>query len=51
MEQQTDGIEWVLATLFVLGFVAVIVSAIIEIRKYRQGDPNDVESERGEQTE
>jgi hypothetical protein len=39
MENQTDGVEWVLATMFVLGFVAVLVAAVLEIRRFRRGDP------------
>ena len=39
MEPQTDGLEWVLATLFILGMLAVVVAAVREIRKFRQGDP------------
>lgn len=39
MEPQTDGLEWVLATLFIAGMVAVVVAAVREIRKFRQGDP------------
>jgi hypothetical protein len=36
---QTDGPEWVLATLFVAGCVIAVVAAIREIRKMRRGDP------------
>lgn len=43
MEQQTDGVEWVLATMFVLGFVTVVIAAIREIRRFRQGDPGGEE--------
>jgi hypothetical protein len=39
MEAQTDGVEWVLATLFIAGMLAVVVAAVREIRKFRQGDP------------
>jgi hypothetical protein len=39
MEPQTDGLEWVLATLFIVGMLAVVVAAVREIRKFRQGDP------------
>jgi hypothetical protein len=39
MEAQTDGIEWVLATLFCLGILSVVVAAVREILKARRGDP------------
>lgn len=39
MNAQTDGVEWVLATLFLLGMVVVIVAAVLEIRSFRSGDP------------
>ena len=46
MEPQTDGPEWVLAALFVLGFVVVIGAAIREFSKLRKGDGDDPESKR-----
>jgi hypothetical protein len=46
MEAQTDGLEWVLATLFIAGMVAVVIAAVREIRKFRQGDPGG-DDERG----
>lgn len=39
MERQTDGVEWVLATLFVVAIAFVIVAAVREIRRVRAGDP------------
>jgi len=45
MGPQTDGVEWVLATLFIAGMVAVVVAAVREIRKFRQGDPGGDEEQ------
>ena len=39
MERQTDGPEWVMATLFVIAMFVVIGAAIREIRRLRAGDP------------
>jgi hypothetical protein len=39
MEAQTDGVEWVLATMFVVAIVITIVAAVREIRRVRRGDP------------
>lgn len=39
MEPQTDGLEWVLATLFIVGMIGALVAVVREIRKFRQGDP------------
>jgi hypothetical protein len=39
MEAQTDGVEWVMATLFVGAMVLVAVAAVLEIRKAGRGDP------------
>jgi hypothetical protein len=36
MEAQTDGPEWVLASLFVLGVLVVIAAAIREVRALRR---------------
>ena len=47
MGPQTDGVEWVLATLFIAGMVAVVVAAVREIRKFRQGDPGGDEEQGG----
>ena len=45
MENQTDGPEWVLATLFIIGFLVVIGAAVREIVKLRRGDPGGVDRE------
>jgi hypothetical protein len=39
VERQTDGVEWVLATLFVVAMLLVIAAAVREIRRVRAGDP------------
>jgi hypothetical protein len=39
MDAQTDGVEWVMATLFIGAMVLVAVAAVLEIRKTRRGDP------------
>jgi hypothetical protein len=39
MGAQTDGVEWVLATLFCLAILLVVGAGIREIRKMRKGDP------------
>ena len=39
MERQTDGVEWVLATLFVISILFVVVAAVREIKRVRAGDP------------
>ena len=39
MERQTDGPEWVMATLFVIAMIVVIAAAIREIKRLRAGDP------------
>jgi len=47
MGAQTDGPEWVLATLFLAGIVVVIVAAVREVRSLRRGrDRVDDERER-----
>jgi hypothetical protein len=45
METQTDGVEWVLATLFCLGILAVVAAAVREIRQARRGDPGTTDSD------
>jgi hypothetical protein len=39
VERQTDGPEWVMATLFVIAMIVVIAAAIREIKRLRAGDP------------
>lgn len=39
MDRQTDGIEWVLVTLFVIAMLLVVAAAVREIRRVRAGDP------------
>jgi hypothetical protein len=39
VERQTDGVEWVLATMFVIAMLLVVAAAIREIRRARSGDP------------
>jgi hypothetical protein len=39
MEHQIEGVEWVLASLFALGVLAVIAAAVREFKKLRAGDP------------
>ncbi len=39
MGRQTDGVEWVLATIFVLAIALVVGAAVREFRKMRKGDP------------
>jgi hypothetical protein len=39
MEQQTDGVEWVMATLFIGAMILVAIAAVLEVRKARRGDP------------
>ncbi|MFN8179354.1 MAG: hypothetical protein U0167_15595 [bacterium] len=39
MDRQTDGTEWVLATMFVIAMLAVVAAAIREIKRARSGDP------------
>ncbi len=39
MERQTDGVEWVLVTLFLISIALVVVAAVREIRRIRAGDP------------
>jgi hypothetical protein len=46
MEPQTDGPEWVLASLFVVGFLVVIVAAVREVRALRRGDRRGEDEER-----
>lgn len=38
MDRQTDGPEWVMATLFVIAMLFVVAAAIREIRRLRRGD-------------
>ncbi len=39
MERQTDGVEWVLVTLFLISIAFVVAAAVREIRRIRAGDP------------
>lgn len=48
MEHQIEGVEWVLASLFALGVVAVIIAAIREFKKLRAGDPGGEDKPKNE---
>jgi hypothetical protein len=39
VDRQTDGVEWVLVTLFLISIALVVVAAVREIRRIRAGDP------------
>lgn len=39
MGRQTDGVEWVMVTLFVIAILFVVAAAVREIRGVRSGDP------------
>ena len=39
MEKQTDGVEWVMVTMFVIAMLIVIAAAVREVRRARAGDP------------
>jgi hypothetical protein len=39
VDKQTDGVEWVLATLFIVAMLLVVAAAVREIRRARSGDP------------
>lgn len=47
MERQTDGVEWVLVTLFLISIAFVIVAAVREIRRIRAGDPGGEPPKKG----
>jgi hypothetical protein len=38
VDKQTDGVEWVLVTLFVISMLLVVAAAVREIRRARSGD-------------
>lgn len=46
MDPQTDGPEWVLASLFILGFLVVIAAAIREVRGLRRRGRDEDDGER-----
>jgi hypothetical protein len=46
METQTDGIEWVMATLFVGLIVVAVVAMVREFKQGRKGDPGGEEARR-----
>jgi hypothetical protein len=49
VERQTDGVEWVMFTMFLLAMLIVVVAAVREIWKARRGDPGgDVGGRRGD---
>ncbi len=43
MGAQTDGVEWVMATIFTLAMILVIAAAVREFLKIKQGDPGGPE--------
>lgn len=46
MGPQTDGVEWVMATLFVGVMILAVVGGVRELMKARRGDPGGDNEER-----